>query len=128
MHPSRNVAPPLFFPNDADTELYRENAITQLFMFDNSFFGHLNIILVSYALNGTFLGMVPASGKILQPCAPHEASHIFEFGRVYNFDCYMSIDRVFDKEATFYEAYLKFFDEKGTPQVCSISPFTQAWL
>ncbi|KAL6743356.1 hypothetical protein Aduo_016401 [Ancylostoma duodenale] len=59
--------------------------------------------------------------KVLQPCAPEEAVHLFEFGRRYSLDCSMSLDGViFDKEAMFYEAYLKFFDEKGNPQLYPI--------
>ncbi|EPB67741.1 hypothetical protein ANCCEY_13168 [Ancylostoma ceylanicum] len=117
---AENMAPLLFFSNDADTELYRETAIPQQFMFDSGFAGHLDITLVRYALNGTFLGMIQAE-KVLQPCAPEEAAHLFEFGRKYSLDCSTSLDGViFNKEATFFEAYLKYFDEKGNPQLYPI--------
>ncbi|KAK6757242.1 hypothetical protein RB195_015210 [Necator americanus] len=113
---AENVLPLLFFSNDADTELYRETAIPQLFMFDSGFAGHLHIILFRYALNGSFLGITRAE-KVLQPCAAMETSYLFEFGRRYNLDCSMATDRVvFDKDASFFEAYLKFFDEKGMAQ------------
>lgn len=113
-------APPLFFLGDADTELYRETAISQHFMFSNGAAGHLDILLTRYAPNGTFLGLIGADA-VLQPCASREVRRAFEFGRRYNLVCDMTVNRIVNyDDMEFYEAFLKFFDKSGDPQLYPI--------
>uniref|UniRef100_A0A7I4YZN0 Meckelin n=1 Tax=Haemonchus contortus TaxID=6289 RepID=A0A7I4YZN0_HAECO len=110
-------APTLFFLGDTDTELHRDPAILQRFTFGNDPTGVLDILLTRYALNGKFLGILKAS-KVLQQCAYSEINHAFEFGRRYNFGCDLTIAQLTNEgEMEFFEAFLKFFDNNGVPQL-----------
>ncbi|KAK5973221.1 MecKel-Gruber Syndrome (MKS) [Trichostrongylus colubriformis] len=110
-------APALFFLGDADTELHRDPAISQNFMFGNGPAGQLEILLMRYALNGTFLGVTEGSA-VLQQCAHSEVHHAFEFGRRYNLTCYLTINQLScGAGMEFFEAFLKFFDKSGAAQI-----------
>ncbi|WKY12342.1 hypothetical protein Q1695_003711 [Nippostrongylus brasiliensis] len=114
-------APPLFFSGDSDAELNRENAITQRFMFSEGQNGRIQLLLTRYALNGTFLGYVRAE-KVLQPCAPSEVQQAFEFGRRYKLSCKEAISQMVGKRPPeFYEAFLKFFNDEGEPQLYPVA-------
>ncbi|KJH52381.1 hypothetical protein DICVIV_01473, partial [Dictyocaulus viviparus] len=117
-----NSIPLVFFPGDADTELYRETAITQRFMFDtDDDKGQLEIILMRYALNGTFQGIVKAE-SVLQPCAPKEVRRAFKFGRRYGLTCDIALEWLTSKsDIEFFEAFIKFFDKDGNPQLYPIA-------
>ncbi|VDL77255.1 unnamed protein product, partial [Nippostrongylus brasiliensis] len=114
-------APPLFFSGDSDAELNRENAITQRYMFSEGQAGRIQLLLTRYALNGTFLGYVRAE-KVLQPCAPSEVQQAFEFGRRYKLSCKEAISQMMGKGSPeFYEAFLKFFNDEGEPQLYPVA-------
>ncbi|PIO73050.1 hypothetical protein TELCIR_04991 [Teladorsagia circumcincta] len=79
----RGPAPALFFLGDTDTELHRDPAILQHFMFGGGPAGKLDILLTRY-----------------------------------NLDCEMTVKQLTgDGEMEFYEAFLKFFDRIGAPQL-----------
>lgn len=110
------AAPTLFYYNtEPSIELSREAAIAASFSFDtrrpNSF---LQIILVQFALNGTFLGMATLSDSDLNAC-PQQKGQI-RFGAFYRIRCFLQLQQLLStagKEPIFSDPYLTFLDEHG---------------
>lgn len=119
---SQSITPSLFYYNtEASIELYRENAIDAIFTVEeNVSNSYLDIIAASYALNGTFLGVVELNTGVVQVCPTVESSVKggYLFGRQYEQSCMPSIDEVLkdtlkSRPTTFYELFLRYSDAQG---------------
>uniref|UniRef100_A0A0R3RLE1 Meckelin n=1 Tax=Elaeophora elaphi TaxID=1147741 RepID=A0A0R3RLE1_9BILA len=114
------TAPILFYSeSEASTELLRETAILGSFSFDkrhsNSF---LEIILIQYALNGTFLGMVPLSESNLNACSQQKDK--FRFGTFYRMKCFIQFQHLLllsGSQPVFSDLYIVFLNESGQKQI-----------
>lgn len=107
--------PWLFYYNtETSIELSRENAIHAFFNFDSSLpNSKLDILLMQYSLNGTFIGMQSFSDSDMRICSLDKAS--IPFGAKYHQKCTISIRSLLNANPTpiFSEFYLRFLDENG---------------
>ncbi|KAL3995461.1 Meckelin (Transmembrane protein 67) family protein [Acanthocheilonema viteae] len=114
------TTPILFYSNsEASIELLHETAISASFSFDkrhsNSF---LEIILVQYALNGTFLGMVPLSESNLNTCSQQKDK--FHLGTFYTMKCFIQSQHLLHLSGVqpiFSDLYIVFSNKSGQKQM-----------
>lgn len=115
--------PILFYYNsETSVELLRESAISASFSFDkrrsNSF---LEIILIQYALNGTFLGMIPLSESNLNICSQQKDK--FHFGTFYRMNCFIQLQqllRLSGGQPIFSDLYTVFLNKSGQKQMYAV--------
>ncbi|VDK88425.1 unnamed protein product [Litomosoides sigmodontis] len=113
-------APILFYSSsEASTELLHGSAISGSFSFDrlrpNAF---LEIILVQYALNGTFLGVVPLSESNLNACSQQKDK--FHFGTFYKMKCFIQFQHLLHLsggQPIFSDFYIAFLNGMGQKQM-----------
>lgn len=114
--------PSLFYYNtETSVELFRENAIPALFHFDRSFpNSELDILLVQYSLNGSFVGMQKLTDSDLHVCSYSKEQ--IQFGVKYHRKCRISIESLLRTNPTpiFAEFYLRFTNEKNSRQLYAI--------
>ncbi|KHN79552.1 Meckelin [Toxocara canis] len=114
--------PSLFYYNtETSVELFRENAIPALFHFDRSFpNSELDILLVQYSLNGSFVGMQKLTDSDLHVCSYSKEQ--IQFGVKYHRKCRISIESLLRTNPTpiFAEFYLRFTNEKNIRQLYAI--------
>uniref|UniRef100_A0A1I7WSF8 Meckelin n=1 Tax=Heterorhabditis bacteriophora TaxID=37862 RepID=A0A1I7WSF8_HETBA len=75
------ITDPLFFAGDSESELSKESAITQKYMFDKSTKGKLEIILAKFHRNGSFIDLVEADDGFQVCPQENEGNAAFIFGK-----------------------------------------------
>ncbi|CAG9536684.1 unnamed protein product [Cercopithifilaria johnstoni] len=117
------TTPILFYTNsEASIELLHEAAISATFSFNkqhsNSF---LEIILIQYALNGTFLGMISLSESNLNACTQQKDK--FHFGTFYKMKCFVQLQHLMDLsggEPIFSDLFILFMNKSGQKQLYAV--------
>ncbi|VDM99702.1 unnamed protein product [Thelazia callipaeda] len=111
--------PELFYTKKMAFKLLHDSAISSAFNFDsqksNAF---LEVMLVQFALNGTFIDMVPLAESILDICSQQKER--FHFGAYYQLQCFIQLQHLlhlFPAEPVFSDLYLVFMDEFNRNQM-----------
>ncbi|VIO94856.1 MGC26979 protein, putative [Brugia malayi] len=117
------TTPILFYHNsEASIELSRETAISASFSFNinhpNSF---LEIILIQYALNGTFIGMKTLSESNLNICS--QQKNKFHFGTFYQMQCFIQLQHLLHLsggQPIFSDLFIAFLNKSGQKQMYAV--------
>ncbi|VDM96302.1 unnamed protein product, partial [Onchocerca ochengi] len=111
-----------YFDSDALIELSHEAAISASFNFDeNRPNSLLEIILLQFALNGTFLGMIPLSESNLNTCSQQKDK--FHFGTFYRMECFIQLQHLLQLsggQPIFSDLYLVFLNKSGQKQMYAV--------
>lgn len=120
------IAPNLFYSINEDvisaSEVLSKTALPANFNFDlrypNSI---LEIILVEYSLNGTYLGIVPLSESHLTICSTEKDK--FHFGTFYRMNCHIQLQHLLHLsggQPVFSDLYIAFRNKSGRKQMHAI--------
>lgn len=81
-----------------------------------------NLLLPSYAADGTFLGAQLASGTLLQLCNASflEADAAWHFGTKYSSSCLLPALELWQQQTIFHDLYVPYTTSAGTSKLYSV--------
>lgn len=102
--------PWLYYEEDMGDKILEEINVRETYTFPQS---RLDLVLITYALNGSYLGAQSVKGSSLQLCAASESvlDAALQFGTTYKKSCLVSVRSFWDEnryKPVFYDMYLQF--------------------